>query len=178
MRRLLPLAPLLLFAVVSIGLGFSLSNDPRRMPSTLVDKPVPAFALASLDGAGEGLSSVDLAGKVVLLNIFASWCGVCRVEHPTLMALAKGGLIPIYGINWKDRRGDGARWLRVNKSPYVRVGDDANGRVGIDLGVTGVPETFVIDRTGRIRFRHAGVITDDVWRGAFAPLLAELGVQR
>jgi cytochrome c biogenesis protein CcmG/thiol:disulfide interchange protein DsbE len=95
-----------------------------------------------------------------------------------LMALAEEGTVPIYGISWKDRPGDAVRWLKANRSPYVRVGDDRSGRLGIDLGVTGVPETFVIDRTGRVRYRHAGPITADVWREAFEPLLAQLRMER
>jgi len=178
MQRLVFLAPVLLFAAVSTGLGLSLRNDPRKMPSTLIDKAMPAFVLASLDDDSGAFSSEDLKGKVALLNVFASWCGGCRVEHPTLMGLANAAIVPIYGVNWKDKPGDGARWLRASKSPYVRVGGDHNGRLGIDLGVTGVPETFVIDQTGRIRYRHAGPITGEVWRDTFAPLLAELGVKR
>jgi len=178
MQRLLPLLPVLIFAAVATGLGLSLSNDPRKLPSMLIDKPTPTFTLASLEGDGGGLSSDDLKGKIALLNIFASWCAGCRVEHPMLMALAQKSGIPIYGVSWKDDRVSGARWLKANKSPYVRVGDDQSGRLGIDLGVTGVPETFVIDRTGRIRYRHAGPITDDVWRESFEPLLAELGTER
>src|SRR5215510_4813910 len=177
MQHLLFLAPALVFVAVSTGLGFSLLKDPRKMPSMLIDKPTPPFVLASLEDDGHGFSSEELKGKVALLNIFASWCGGCRVEHPTLMALANNG-IPIYGVNWKDRPGDGARWLRANKSPYVRVGEDRNGRLGIDLGVTGVPETFMIDRTGRIRYRHAGPVTDEVWRDTFVPILAGLGARQ
>jgi cytochrome c biogenesis protein CcmG, thiol:disulfide interchange protein DsbE len=178
MQRLLGLIPVLLFLTIVAALGFSLSNDPRKLPSMLIDKPTPVFALASLNDDGKGFSNEDLAGRIALLNVFASWCAGCRVEHPTLMALARNGAVPIYGVNWKDRPGDGARWLNANKSPYVRVGDDRNGRLAIDLGVTGVPETFVIDRTGRIRYRHAGPITDDVWRDVLAPLLVELRVER
>lgn len=173
MQRLLALVPVLAFAAVSTALGLSLSNDPRKLPSTLIDKPTPAFHLASLDDVGS-FSNEDLAGKIALLNVFASWCPGCRVEHPTLIALAERSGIPIYGISWKDDRASGARWLQANRSPYVRVGDDASGRLGIDLGISGVPETFVIDRGGRIRYRYAGPITEEVWQGTFAPLLAEL----
>jgi cytochrome c biogenesis protein CcmG/thiol:disulfide interchange protein DsbE len=162
----------MVFAGVSTGLGLSLSNDPRKLPSMLIDKPAPAFRLASLDAGGGGLSNDDLKGKVALLNVFASWCPGCRVEHPTLVALAEKSGIPIYGVSWKDP--GGAHWLQANRNPYVRVGDDASGRLGIDLGVTGVPETFVIDRSGRIRYRYAGPITDGVWQEIFAPVLAEL----
>lgn len=178
MQRLLGLIPVLLLAAIAAALGFSLSIDPRKLPSMLIDKPIPSFALASLDGRDSGFAKVDLEGRITLLNVFASWCAACRVEHPMLMALAEEGTVPIYGISWKDRPGDAVRWLKANRSPYVRVGDDRSGRLGIDLGVTGVPETFVIDRTGRVRYRHAGPITADVWREAFEPLLAQLRMER
>jgi cytochrome c biogenesis protein CcmG/thiol:disulfide interchange protein DsbE len=144
----------------------------------LVDKPMPAFKLPSLSEDGKTFTNEDLTGKVALLNVFASWCPVCRVEHPTLLVLARNSIVPIYGLDWEDEPGKGVRWLAANKSPYVRVGDDRSGRLGIDLGVTGVPETFVIDRAGRIRYRHAGAITDGVWRDTFVPLLAELRAEK
>ena len=178
MKRLVALVPLTLFATLAVGLGFSLTNDPRRMPSMLIDKPAPRFVLAPLDGAAEGLSSADLDGKVALLNVFASWCQGCRTEHPTLMRLARNDVIPIYGVNWKDKPGDGARWLKQHQSPYRLAGDDSSGRLGIDLGVTGVPETFVMDRSGRIRYRHAGAISDDIWRDVFEPLVNSLRSER
>jgi cytochrome c biogenesis protein CcmG/thiol:disulfide interchange protein DsbE len=140
----------------------------------LVDKPMPAFKLPSLSDDGKTFTNEDLTGKVALLNVFASWCPVCRVEHPTLLVLARNRIVPIYGLDWEDEPGKGVRWLAANKNPYVRVGDDRSGRLGIDLGVTGIPETFVIDRAGRIRYRHSGAITDGVWRDTFEPLLAEL----
>ena len=124
------------------------------------------------------MSNADLSeGQVTLVNVFASWCQGCRVEHPTLMRLAREKTVPLYGINWKDKPGDGARWLKAHQSPYSRVGDDGSGRLGIDLGVTGVPETFVVDKTGRIRYRHAGPVTEEVWQEVFVPLLAELRVK-
>ena len=171
-------APLLLFASIAIGLGFALTNDPRKMPSTLIDRPTPKFALAPLEAGTTGFQTEDLSGKVALVNIFASWCAGCRVEHPTLLRIAKDGAIPLYGINWKDKPGDGLKWLKTQRNPYLKVGDDQNGRLGIDLGVTGVPETFVVDRTGRIRYRHAGPITEDVWHETFEPLLASLRSER
>ncbi|MGJ4943585.1 DsbE family thiol:disulfide interchange protein [Bradyrhizobium sp. HKCCYLS1011] len=174
MLRLSYLAPLLAFMGLTAGLAFSLSNDPRRMPSTLIDKPTPSFNMASLDGKDAGFSNTDLKGGVMLLNVFASWCPGCRVEHPMLLKLAETSGIPIFGLNWKDTRSDGARWLARHGSPYTRVGSDEPGRVGIDFGVTGVPETFVIDRTGRIRFRYPGPLTEEVWRDEFEPLLKAL----
>lgn len=169
-------APVAVFAVLAALLGVALTNDPRKMPSQLIDRTLPRFSLPALDGGAKGLVAEDIGGRgeVVLLNVFASWCPGCRLEHPTLMRIAHEGAVPLYAINWKDKPGDGAKWLKAHANPYLKVGDDANGRVGIDMGVTGVPETFVLDRTGRIRYRHAGPVTDDVWRETFVPLLASL----
>jgi cytochrome c biogenesis protein CcmG, thiol:disulfide interchange protein DsbE len=176
--RLIRFAPVAAFAVIALGLGFALTNDPRKMPSTLIDRPMPPFALPALEPPGPGFAVGDLGGKLALVNVFASWCPGCRVEHPTLLRLARDGAIPLYGINWKDKPGDGLKWLKANRSPYLKVGDDGSGRLGIDLGVTGVPETFVVDPTGRIRYRHAGPITEEVWAETFVPLLASLRTER
>lgn len=178
MHRLKQFAPILVFASIAIGLGFSLTNDPRKMPSMFIDRPAPKFSLAALEAGSPGLQTEDLNGQIALVNIFASWCAGCRVEHPTLLRLAKEGAIPLYGINWKDKPGDGLKWLKSQRNPYLKVGDDQNGRLGIDLGVTGVPETFVVDRIGRIRYRHAGPITEDVWQETFEPLLTSLRSER
>jgi cytochrome c biogenesis protein CcmG, thiol:disulfide interchange protein DsbE len=136
------------------------------------------FQLPTLDGKPGGLATDDLQGQVSLINIFASWCAGCRVEHPTLLRIQRENAVPLFGINWKDKPGDGQKWLNANKSPYHKVGDDRAGRLGIDLGVTGVPETFVIDKTGRIRYRYAGPVTDEVWASNFKPLLADLRKER
>ncbi|HLJ78356.1 MAG TPA: DsbE family thiol:disulfide interchange protein [Acidobacteriaceae bacterium] len=166
--------PLAAFLAVAALLAIGLQNDPHKIPSMLIDKPTPDFALTSLTGDDNGFSHHDLKGNVSLLNVFASWCPGCRVEHPMLMQLAARGDVPIYGLNWKDRQADSKRWLAKNQNPYARVGLDESGRVGIDLGVTGVPETFVIDRTGRIRYRYPGPITQEVWQEHFEPLLKDL----
>lgn len=177
--RLMRIVPAAIFLAIAGVLGFALTNDPRQMPSQLIDKPVPAFALKGLTLGDAGLNSGDFGkGEVKLVNIFASWCAGCRVEHPTLMRIAAEKRAPLYAINWKDKPGDGLKWLKTNMNPYEKVGEDANGRVGIDLGVTGVPETFVIDKGGRIRYRHAGAVTDEVWVSTFAPLIAELRKER
>ena len=179
MQRLVPLIPVIVFAAVSTALGFSLTNDPRRMPSMLIDKSAPEFALPPLGAKpARGFSKSDLPATVSLLNVFASWCQGCRVEHPTLMRLAREGAVPLFGVNWKDKPGDGDRWLEKHGSPYLLAGNDRDGRLALDLGVTGVPETFVIDRTGRIRYRHAGPITEDVWHDLLAPLVSELKKER
>ncbi len=179
-QQMMRIAPVAIFCAILVALGFALRNDPKQMPSQLIDKPVPVFALKGLTVAEPGLSSADIgAGSdIKLVNIFASWCAGCRVEHPTLMRIASEKRAPLYAINWKDKPGDGLKWLNANKNPYSKIGEDANGRVGIDLGVTGVPETFVIDKGGRIRYRHAGPVTDDVWASTFAPLIAELRKER
>jgi cytochrome c biogenesis protein CcmG, thiol:disulfide interchange protein DsbE len=168
------LAPVMLFGAIATGLGLSLTNVPHKMPSMVIDKPPPKFELEAVEGTGKPLSSSALIGDVMLLNVYASWCPVCRLEHPTLMKFAKDRSIPLYGINWKDKPGDGGRWLQQNGNPYLAVGDDPTGRAGTDIGVTGVPETFVIDAGGRIRYRHAGPLTEDVWNEIFVPLLANL----
>jgi cytochrome c biogenesis protein CcmG, thiol:disulfide interchange protein DsbE len=175
---LIRFVPIAIFVVIAAGLGFALTNDPRKMPSMLIDRPVPPMALPALEPGTGSLTTQDFAGKLALINVYASWCSGCRVEHPTLLQIAKDGAIPLYGINWKDKPGDGLKWLKANGSPYLKVGDDPSGRLGIDMGVTGIPETFVVDRTGRIRYRHAGPITPDVWQDTFEPLLASLRRER
>ncbi len=156
--RLGYLLPVLLFLAVGAALGIGLTRDPSTLPSALIDKPVPEFELASLAAAGidkPGLTSEDLTGKVQLVNVFASWCGPCRVEHPLLMKLAEDG-IPIQALNYKDQPADAASFLRELGDPYEKIGADDNGRVGIEWGVYGVPETFVIDAEGKIRHKHVG----------------------
>jgi cytochrome c biogenesis protein CcmG/thiol:disulfide interchange protein DsbE len=158
--RLGYLLPVAVFLIVGIGLAIGLTRDPSTLPSALIDKPVPAFDLPSLEAAGiqkPGLSSEDLTGKVQLVNVFASWCGPCRVEHPFLMKLAKDG-VPIQGLNYKDKPEDAAGFLNQLGDPYERIGADGNGRAGIEWGVYGVPETFVIDADGKIRHKHVGPI--------------------
>lgn len=171
LMRFLPAAA---FAALAIVLGFALRNDPRKMPSMLIDRAPPRFSLPPLEPSQTPFKATDLDGKLALINVFASWCPQCRVEHPTLMRLSETKTVPLYGINWKDKPGKGLEWLNVHRNPYLKVGDDADGRVGIDMGVTGVPETFVIDTSGRIRYRHEGPITEQVWQETFEPLLASL----
>lgn len=176
MVRWAAVAPILIFAAIASTFGLALRLDPQKMPSTLIDKPPPKFNLPPVEGTLVPLDSSRLKGEVMLLNVYASWCPGCRVEHSTLMRIAREKIVPLYGLNWKDQPGLGGLWLRQHENPYIAVGDDPNGRAGIELGVTGVPETFVFDKEGRIRYRHAGPVTEDVWREVFAPLLASLGV--
>jgi cytochrome c biogenesis protein CcmG/thiol:disulfide interchange protein DsbE len=172
MRRLLYLIPVLVFAAVGIGLAVGLTRDPSTLPSALIDRPVPQFELPALDG-GEGLSSADLKGRVSLVNVFASWCVPCRVEHPVLMRLAEEG-VPIFGINYKDPPDKAKAWLAELGDPFEEIGADRNGRVGIEWGVYGVPETFVVDAQGRIRHRHVGPIQARDLEQTLRPILAEL----
>jgi cytochrome c biogenesis protein CcmG, thiol:disulfide interchange protein DsbE len=172
MRRLLYLIPVIVFCAVGIGLAVGLTRDPGTLPSALLDRPVPSFELSGLEG-GDGLSSEDLKGRVSLVNVFASWCVPCRVEHPVLMRLAEQG-VPIFGINYKDPPDQAKAWLAELGNPFEKIGADRNGRVGIEWGVYGVPETFVIDAEGRIRHKHVGPIQARDLEQTLLPILAEL----
>jgi cytochrome c biogenesis protein CcmG/thiol:disulfide interchange protein DsbE len=168
------LIPLLLFAGVVVLLGVGLTRDPREVPSPLIGKPVPKFALPAVKGRSLGLSSKDLKGEVSLVNVFASWCVACRDEHPVLMNLQREGFVPIHGLNYKDRPEDAARWLDTLGDLYARTGADLEGRVAIDWGVYGVPETFVIDRDGRIAYKQIGPVTPEILEQKLRPLIAGL----
>ena len=156
-RRLGYLIPVLLFLVVAGFLGVGLLLNPRIIPSALIDKPVPRFALPGLEGH-QGLASDDLTGGVQLVNVFASWCVPCRAEHPILMELKRQGVAPIQGINYKDAPANARDYLAETGDPYERIGADRDGRAGIEWGVYGVPETFVIDAKGRIAYKQVGPI--------------------
>lgn len=174
MKKLLIFAPLGLFSIFALMLGLGLKHDPTLIPSVLIDKPMPDFALAAVQENGQGLAKDDLKGHVSLVNVFASWCVVCAEEHPTLMDLSRAKSVALYGIDWKDAPNDGNQWLARNGNPYSRAGNDENGRVAIDLGVSGAPETFVVDKAGRIRFKQIGAITPDVWERTLRPMIAKL----
>jgi cytochrome c biogenesis protein CcmG/thiol:disulfide interchange protein DsbE len=174
MRRLALFIPLAAFALIGAVFAIGLTRDPARIPSALIDRPLPEFALPPIEGRTEGLSSEDFKGEVSLLNVFGSWCASCLIEHPTLMEIARSGDVAIYGLNWKDRPGDGAAWLARHGDPYRKIGDDPRGHVVVALGVTGAPETFVIDKEGRVRYKHVGPITPEAWRRTLAPLIEEL----
>ena len=168
------LLPLLAFLVLAGFLAFGLKLDPREVPSPLVDKPAPAFSTTLLAKPEQTMGKQDLAGKVWILNVWASWCVACREEHPLLVEFSKRGLVPIYGLNYKDQRPAGLAWLQKLGNPYTESFFDADGRIGIDYGVYGVPETFVIDRAGVIRMKHIGPVTPEVLRDKIEPLLRRL----
>lgn len=173
MRLLLYLTPVALFAALVAVFVAGLGRDPSRLPSTLIGKPLPVFDLPPVRPGDGGLKSSDLRGGPRLLNVFASWCVSCRIEHPVLLALKAQG-VPIDGLDWKDDPAAGAKYLAANGDPYAKVGNDAPGRTGIDLGVAGVPETFVVDAAGRVRYKQIGPISPDDWTGTIAPLLDRL----
>ena len=177
MKRLIYAIPALAFLVIAGFFLVGLGRDPRLVPSVLIDKPVPEFTLAALPGRGDtGLSSADLkTGKVTLVDIYGSWCIACVQEHPTLVALQKTGEITIHGIDWRDDAEKGAQWLKDKGDPYTRVGDDAApGRVSIDFGVTGAPESFIVDGNGVIRYKYIGPITPEVWEKVLRPIVRSL----
>ncbi|MCC6915796.1 DsbE family thiol:disulfide interchange protein [Nitrosomonas sp.] len=170
-RFLLPLA---VFVVLVIFLGVGLTLNPRQVPSPLIDKPAPAFHLPQLFDTSKTLSSKENLGKVWMLNVWASWCVACRDEHPVLVELSKLGIVPIYGLNYKDQRDTAMQWLKQFGNPYEISIVDADGKVGIDYGVYGVPETYVIDKQGIIRYKHIGPVTIESLKNKILPLIKEL----
>lgn len=168
------LIPLVVFAGVAVAFAVGLTMNPSAIPSVLIGKPVPSFDLPPVKGRTLGLSDRDLSGEVSLVNVFASWCTECRVEHPLLMRLRANGPVPLHGLNYKDRPEDAAEWLDTLGDPYTRTGADISGRVAIEWGVYGVPETFVIDRDGRIAFKHIGAMTPKVFEEKILPVIQEL----
>lgn len=168
------LLPLGIFFALLIFLGIGLRLNPREIPSPFIGKPAPAFQLTQLHDPEKTISERDMRGQVWLLNVWASWCVSCRQEHPVLMDLAKMNAVPIIGLNYKDSRAEGAGWLRQFGNPYQLSAFDSSGKVGIDYGVYGVPETFLIDKTGVIRLKHTGPVTPEVIRDKLLPLIKEL----
>ena len=162
------------FAALVILLAVGLTLDPREVPSPLIGKPAPAFDLPLLHAPDKTFSQKDMLGKVWILNVWASWCPPCLVEHPVVSELAASGIAPVVGLNYKDAREDALPWLKRNGDPFKVTVYDAAGRIGIDYGVYGVPETYVIDRRGVIRYKHIGPLTPEVARDKLEPLLKEL----
>jgi len=170
-RFLLPLA---LFAVIVGFLAVGLTLNPREVPSPLIGKAAPEFSLPQLHDPEKVFSPKDLAGKVWLLNFWASWCNGCKDEHPVLMQVAKAGDVPVYGVDYKDQREEALSWLRRWGNPYPLVAVDDSGRVGINYGVYGVPETYVIDKAGTIRYKQIGPVDQDTYENKILPLVKEL----
>ena len=171
------LIPLGLFIVVAVFLAIGLNRDPHEVPSPLINKPAPAFSLPQLREPAKTFSAAEMRGKVWVLNVWASWCVTCRDEHPLLLEYAKSGAVPIYGLNYKDQRADALAWLGELGDPYVLSAADLDGRVAIDYGVYGAPETYLMDQAGTIRFKQIGPVTQDVWNKQILPLVQELNRQ-
>ena len=166
--------PLVLFIVLVGFLAIGLRHDPHEVPSPLINKAAPAFQLSQLQDSSKTFSAADMRGKVWLLNVWASWCVTCRDEHPLSIQYARSGALPIYGLNYKDNREDALSWLGELGDPYVLSVSDKDGRVGIDYGVYGAPETYLIDRDGIIRFKQVGPVTPDIWQKTILPLAQQL----
>jgi cytochrome c biogenesis protein CcmG/thiol:disulfide interchange protein DsbE len=169
------LIPLLAFGLLAVLLARGLQLNPREIPSPLIGKPAPTFELAPLHEGGRPLRHADLLGRVSVINVWASWCAPCRQEHPLLVDFAKRQPgIQLLGLNYKDDRAQARQWLKELGDPYAAIGFDAKGQVGIDFGVYGVPETFVVDRQGQVRYKHVGPLTPEVLRDRLEPLLKVL----
>lgn len=168
------LTPLAIFGVLVLLLFYGLHQDPHLVPSPLIGRPAPKFTLPALEDPKVTISNADLKGKVSLVNVWATWCVSCRAEHKELMRLAKVDGVRILGLNYKDDREDAKRWLQIYGNPYVANAFDADGRVGIDWGVYGTPETFLVDRNGIIRYKQIGPIDQQVWEKTLRPLIDKL----
>ena len=168
------LIPLAIFIAMQGFLGVGLKLDPREVPSPLIDKPAPVFRLQTLASPSRLMSPADMRGQVWLLNVWASWCGCRREEHPVLVELAKTRAVPIYGLDYKDQPDDARRWLANFGDPYTAIVADPDGRTAIEYGVYGVPETFVIDKKGVIRYKRIGILTPEIVNGKILPLVKAL----
>lgn len=166
--------PLAIFLGLCVFLGLGLTRDPRKVPSPLIDKPAPVFTLSELHVPEKAFTPEQMKGQVWLLNVWASWCASCRVEHPLLNEVSRKGIVPIVGLNYKDQREDAKRWLQQYGDPYRLSIWDIDGKVGIDFGVYGAPETFIIDKNGVIRYKQIGPITPEVWEKTMLPLIRQL----
>ncbi len=166
--------PFVVFMIVAVFLFIGLGLNPHEVPSPLVGKPAPAFTLPQLHEPDKQFSLQDMKGKVWLFNVWASWCTACEYEHPVFMELSRQNLVPLYGMDYKDKREDGMAWLQKHGNPYTLVLSDAEGRVGIDYGVYGVPETYLIDKQGIIQYKHIGMVTERDLKEKILPLVKEL----
>ena len=174
-KRLAYILPLAVLLVLAVYFLFGLGHDPHMLPSALINQKVPPFELAAIEGRDKGFKRSDLEGKVALVNVFGSWCIACREEHPFLMQLKEVKAIPIYGIDWREPdRKAGPAWLRKHGDPYTLVGDDPISNGAIAFGVYGAPESYLVDASGTIRYKHTGPITPEVWIRVLKPLVDQL----
>ncbi|OGS92075.1 MAG: thiol:disulfide interchange protein [Gallionellales bacterium GWA2_59_43] len=166
--------PFVVFVVLAVFLAIGLNLNPREVPSPLIGKPAPAFTLPQLHEPAKQFSTQDMKGKVWLLNVWASWCVSCKEEHPVLMELSRRNIVPIYGLDYKDKNADAELWLKKGGDPYTLSVSDTEGRIGIEYGVYGVPETYVIDKQGVIQYKQIGPVTPQNLTEKILPLVAEL----
>lgn len=166
--------PLGVFLLLVVLLAIGLNLNPREVPSPLIDKPAPAFELPQLHAQDRSFSPASMKGQVWILNVWASWCAACLEEHPVFLDFAKRRVVPLVGLNYKDRREEALKWLKRHGDPYTLSAVDLNGRVGIDYGVYGVPETYVIDKQGVIRYKRIGPVTPRILETKILPLVSEL----
>ena len=169
--------PLGIFLLLVAFLAFGLRRDPNTLPSALINKPAPAFTLPQLKDPTKSFSAEEMRGRVWLLNVWASWCIGCREEHESLLKYAESGVVPIYGLNYQDKTEDALGWLNDLGNHYVLSAVDADGRVAIDYGVYGAPETYLIDQNGTIRYKQVGPLVPEIWEEKFLPLIQELNRQ-
>ena len=177
-KRLMYLLPLAVFLVLAVYFLFGLRHDPRAIPSVLINQPAPEFSLAAIEGRDKGFSTADLKGRVSLVNFFGSWCPACRAEHAFLMKIKEVYGVPLHGVDWREEnRVDGPAWLARLGDPYTLIGDDPDSKAAIGFWVYGAPETFVVDKTATIRYKHTGPMTQEVWDRTIAPMIEELNRQ-
>lgn len=174
MKRLVLFVPLVIFVALGALLYRGMGTDPSLLPSPLIDRPFPAFSMATLNDPDGAVTEAALKGEVALVNVWATWCIACRVEHPWLMQIAEEAGIPIYGVNYKDDRAEALAWLKRFRDPYRFSVYDREGSLGLDLGVYGAPETFLIDAEGIVRYKHVGVIDERVWSKVLLPRVQAL----
>ena len=168
------LAPIVVLIGLGVVLGIGLNNNPRLVPSPLIGRAVPSFELEQLHDTEQTITEASLKGDVILLNVWATWCTACRQEHEMLLRIARETTTPIFGLNYKDARADALRWLEQLGNPYQAIAFDHDGKVALDLGVYGAPETYLVDASGRIAYKHIGPLTQSVWRETLAPLINTL----
>lgn len=169
------IVPLIAFAVLIPVLMIGLTRNPNELPSPLLQKPAPIFELPSLTDPAQTVGSASYAKQMALINVWATWCPGCRQEHGFLLELAEESDVPIFGLNWRDNRPDALRWLQTLGDPYVASAYDEDGRVGIDWGVYGAPETFLVDADGIVIHKHIAPLTREIWERDFVPLINEHG---
>lgn len=167
--------PLIVFLALGVAFAIGLTKDPARLPSELIDKPFPEFALSSLHDEVKTLTQEDLRGHITVVNVFGSWCVACEVEHPKLLEIQDQ--VRLWGVDWRDNRAKAKVWLERRGDPYAEIIFDPDSVLAIDLGITGAPESYIVDRDGRVRYKFTGIITDTVWRDNFVPIIAELEAQ-